>query len=138
MCQTHCDSSLFIGFFRVPLLTYYSIHNARPPIGVSGSMTKTPRSTGRHIIRPGKKLRRKSPRWQGVLTRLVDAPMRAGAARFCSPASIWFDVGVLGHLFPHAELNLNESSQFLRCAGKSLEAHVLEACLNVRAVDDFA
>src|SRR5262249_21652817 len=58
-------------------------------------------------------------------------------SRAC-PASIRLYVGVLNHLFPHAELNLNESSQFLRCAGKSLEAHVLEPRLDVRAVDDFA
>src|SRR5262249_17161126 len=136
MCQTHCDSSLFIGFFREPPRTDFSIHNPRPPIRISVSMTKTPRGPSATRCRPRTKLLRKSPRWQGVLTRLVDAPIRAGAAR-ASAASIRLDVGVLGHLFPHAELNLNESSQFLRCAGKSLEAHVLEARLDVGAVDDF-
>ena len=61
----------------------------------------------------------------------------AGGAR-ASPASIRLDVGVLGHLSPHAELNLDESCQLLGRAGKSLKPHVLEARLNVRAIDDFA
>jgi tripartite-type tricarboxylate transporter receptor subunit TctC len=62
----------------------------------------------------------------------------ADGAAPTGPASIRLDVGVLGHLFPHAELNLDECSQLLRRAGKSLKPHVLEPRLNVRAVDDFA
>src|SRR6266550_4927316 len=53
-------------------------------------------------------------------------------------ASIWLDVGVLDHLFPHAELNLYKSPQFLRRAGKSLEAHVFELRQDVWVIDDVA
>jgi hypothetical protein len=36
-------------------------------------------------------------------------------------SAIRLDVGVLHHLLPYAELNLDESCQFLRRAGKSLD-----------------
>src|SRR5215475_4206379 len=61
----------------------------------------------------------------------------AGGACTCS-ASIRLDVGVLDHPFPHTELIRHESSQLLRCAGKSFETHVFELRLDVRAIDDVA
>ena len=80
---------------------------------------------------------RRSKRTSPVLSKSLQ-----GWARPCSgsrsPASIRLDVGVLHHLLPYAELNLDESCQFLRRAGKSLESHVLEPRLDVRAVDDLA
>src|SRR5262249_37463006 len=61
----------------------------------------------------------------------------AKAAR-ASLVSIRLNVGVLGHLFPDAELNAHERSQLLRRAGKPLEADVIEPRLNLSAVDDLA
>src|SRR5215471_15194486 len=60
------SSAALPHFFRVPPWMDFSIHNSRPP----RSVNRPPH------YRPGKKLLRKSPRWQGVLTRLVNAPMR--------------------------------------------------------------
>src|SRR5262245_24267123 len=72
----------------------------------------------------------------GEADMLRPTPIAEGAC--ASSASIRLDVCVLDHLSPHAELNLDECCQLLRRAGKSLEAHVLEPCLSVWAVDDFA
>src|SRR5215831_2728319 len=72
----------------------------------------------------------------GEADMLRPTPIAGGAC--ASSASIRLDVCVLDHLSPHAELNLDECCQLLRRAGKSLEAHVLEPCLNVWAVDEIA
>src|SRR5579864_364240 len=55
-----------------------------------------------------------------------------------SPASIWLNVGVLDHLPSVNDFGLHVVSQLLRGAGKSLEAYVLEFCLDIRVVDDLA
>src|ERR1700734_3767794 len=52
--------------------------------------------------------------------------------------SLSLDIGVLDHLLPVAELRLDEVAECLGRAGKALEADILEFCLNVRTVDDFA
>src|SRR5262245_63734094 len=65
---------------------------------------------------------------------IVGAPQKADSV----PASIRIDAGVLDHLSPHAELDLDESPQLLGRAGKSLEADGFELGLDVRAVDDVA
>src|ERR1700733_2608341 len=50
--------------------------------------------------------------------------------------SLRLDVGVLDHLLPFAELDLDVIAAFARRRGKALKADILEFRLNVRAVDD--
>src|SRR5271167_4547046 len=67
-----------------------------------------------------------------------DPPSPFSRGRMRQRRSVRPDVGVLDHLAPLAELDLDEVAELAGRRGKALEADILEFRLDLRAVDDRA